>query len=297
MYKRIFNYRLPLFAAVTLFLILVSSCKTQSVYTSKWIDDPAHLNQLDEETVENMHYSPDAKMFYNIFNDDERLYAVMLVNDQITQKKIMMAGLTFWMDTIAKKKRNFMIAFPLPGSMKNSFEGMNREEMKRQMQNGTERQSMNYAELNERLLGSLYEMEIVGFRNIQLPEIVAQDSAGITASLQFDEQGRLHYQASIPLSFVFSKPQEYLENPDKVFSFGFETGAVDMPMMSSGGRSGGGMKGSGMQGGGMGGGGMGGDMQGGKGGGGKKGGGPPAGMQELSKESTFWVKGAHLSGE
>ncbi|MCF6242151.1 MAG: hypothetical protein L3J74_12495, partial [Bacteroidales bacterium] len=112
------------------------------------------------------------------------------------------------------------------------------------------------------------------------------------ASIQFDEEGTLHYQTSIPLKFIFSNPAEYLNNPNKVFSFGFETGVVYIPSMSSAGRPSGGMKDGGMMGGGMMGGGM---MGGGMMGGGRQGG--MSGMQELSKTSKFWVKEAHLSGE
>ncbi len=293
MNSKILPYRFLLFAASVLALALMSSCKSQkSVYSSSWIDNPERLNKVAAENVEHMHYNPDAKMFYNIFNDSERLYVMMLVNDKVVQKKIMMAGLTFWMDTIPKKKKIYKIIFPLPGSLKNSMDEINRDQMRQQMRNSGTGSKMTYQQLNERLAGSLEEMEVVGFDHIESPEIIRQDSAGILATMKFDEQGSLHYKLSVPLHYIFSNPEDYLNNPDKVFTCGFETGFFDMPMAGGGGRPGG-MRG-GMAGG-MGGGMPGGGMGGMRGRGGSSAG--MAGMQEMSKESKFRVKEVHLSNE
>ncbi len=275
--------RLSVIFTAALLFFLLPSCKTQSVYTINRVEQAGDLNQTTSKSIEDMHYSKDARMLYSVYNDDQNLYVVMSVTDKTVQKKILMAGLTFWMDTIAKKKEQLGITFPRAGSMKNSFSKMNKEQMMQQMQNGGMQQSMNYAELNQKFSSSLNDMEIVGFNNKKEPEIVFnQNVNGINASIQFDEEGTLHYQASIPLKFIFSNPAEYLNNPNKVFSFGFKTGAVDMPSMPSGGRPGGGMASGGMRGGAMPGGGRPGGM---------------SGMQELSKTSKFWVKEAHLSGK
>lgn len=275
--------RLSVIFTAALSLLLLPSCKTQSVYTINRVEQAEDLNQSTSKSIEDMRYSKDARMLYSVYNDDQNLYVVMSVMDKTVQKKILMAGLTFWMDTIAKKKEQLGITFPRAGSMKNSFSKMNKEQMMQQMQNGGMQQSMNYAELNQKFSSSLNDMEIVGFNNKKEPEIVFnQNVNGINASIQFDEEGTLHYQASIPLKFIFSNPAEYLNNPNKVFSFGFETGAVDMPSMPSGGRPGGGMASGGMRGGAMPGGGRPGGM---------------SGMQELSKTSKFWVKEAHLSSK
>jgi len=276
------------FVFTTVLFFSLFSCKTQNVYTVNRIEQVEDLNQTTSKSIDDMHYNKDARMLYSIYNDDQYLYVVMSVTDRTIQKKILMGGLTFWMDTIAKKKEQFGITFPRAGSMKNSFAKMNKEQMMQQMQNGGMQQSMNYAELNQKFSNNLNDMEIVGFNNKKEPEIIFNQNAnGINASIQFDEEGTLHYQADIPLKFVFNNPEEYLNNPNKVFSFGFETGAVDMPSMPSGGRPGG-----------MAGGMAGGGMAGGMAGGGMRGGGMPggmSGMQELSKASRFWVKTAHLS--
>ena len=86
---------------------------------------------------------------------------------------------------------------------------------------------------------------------------------------------------------IFEKPEEYLNNSTKYFSYAFETGYLEMPSMSSGGRADA----------------MSGKGSGGHGGGGGRGGNRPSGMnsetmaamQEMSQSSKFHVKKAFLS--
>ncbi len=264
--------------AIFLLMILFFSCKTQNVYTGIWLESPDLLSKSTIQSMENMQYNKGTKMFYSLYNDNERIYVLMSVNDRTIQKKILIAGLTLWIDTVAKKKKQFGITFPRAGSMKNSFSKMNKEQMMQQVQNSGMQQSINYAELNQKFSNNLQDMEIVGFNHKKKTEIVFnQSNNGIKASIQFDEEGTLHYQASIPLNFVFNNPDEYLKSTYKMFSFGFETGAIDMPSMATGRMPMGGMSG------GMPGGGKHGGMQG------------MQGMQEMSKPSKFWVNSAHLS--
>lgn len=263
---------------LSLLVVLSPSCKTQNIYTSSWAENP---NKLPKQ-VNDLQYNTDTKMLYGIFNDKENLYLVLRVTDKTVQKKILMGGLTFWMDTIGKKKKQFGITFPQAGSMKNRFAKMDKQQMMQQMQGGGMQQTINYAEINQKFSSGLNDMKIVGFNHKKDPQIVFNKSTnGINTSLRFDDMGTLHYRSSIPIKLVFSNPEAFLNNPDKLFSFGFETGAVDMPTMTQGGKPGGGMSGGGgMKGGGM----HGGSMP----------SGGMSGMQELSKPSKFWIKSTRL---
>ncbi|MCF6239837.1 MAG: hypothetical protein L3J74_00665, partial [Bacteroidales bacterium] len=111
----------------TVLFFSLFSCKTQSVYTVNRIEQTGDLNHTTSKRIDEMQYSKDARMLYSVYNDDQNLYVVMSVTDKTVQKKILIAGLTFWMDTVAKKKEQFGITFPRAGSMKNSFSKMNNQ--------------------------------------------------------------------------------------------------------------------------------------------------------------------------
>ncbi len=284
--KEVLNNSIKSILITSLFLVLLSSCKTKSNYTSSWNGNPQGLIENKNSHVEDMHYDTDAKMLYGLINDNENLYILLEVSDKTVQKKILISGLTFWMDTIGKKKEQLGITFPLEGSMGNRTGKMNKEEMMKQMQRGSFNGDFDYQNLNETFSNGLNKMEIIGFNNEKEPLMVFnQNPKGISVSIKFDNMGTLHYKANIPLKLIFKQPDLFLNDATKLFSFGFETGAIDTPSMNGGGRQGGGM-------------GHGGSMsgkggRGGGGGGGRAGSGMPA-MQELSKPSKFWVKSARL---
>jgi len=284
--KVVLNNSIKNILIISLFLVLLSSCKTKSIYTSSWNGNPQGLIENKNNHVEDMHYDTDAKMLYGLINDNENLYILLEVSDKTVQKKILISGLTFWMDTIGKKKEQLGITFPLEGSMGNRTGKMNKEEMMKQMQRGSFNGDFDYQNLNETFSNGLNKMEIIGFNNEKEPLMVFnQNPKGISVSIKFDKMGTLHYKANIPLKLIFKQPDLFLNDTTKLFSFGFETGSIDTPSMNGGGKQGGGM-------------GQGGSMsgkggRGGGGGGGRSGSGMPA-MQELSKPSKFWVKSARL---
>jgi len=273
---------------VSFFLILVSSCKTQITYKSGWYENSEDKVENKNNYVDNIQYNSDAKMLYSIINDNNNLHVLLEVSDKTVQKKILMGGLTFWMDTIGKKEKQLGVTFPMKGSMKNQMGKMNKEEMMKQMQNGGLKGNINYHDMNDKFASGFNKMEIIGFNNEKEPMIVFnKNPKGINTSIKFDDKGTLNYRASIPLKLIFNNPAKFLSDPTKLFSFGFETGTVKMPSMSNGEKPGGGKRGGGMS--------QGGGSMSGKGGrgGGQQGGGM-SGMQELSKPNKFWVKSAQL---
>ncbi len=273
---------------VSFLLVLVSSCKTQTIYKSAWYENSEGKVENKNNYVDNIQYNSDAKMLYSIINDNKNLYVLLEVSDKTVQKKILMGGLTFWMDTIGEKEKQLGVTFPMKGSMKNKMGKMNKEEMMKQMQNGSLQGEINYHEINDKFESSFNKMELIGFNNEKEPMIVFnKNPKGINTTIRFDNKGTLNYRASIPLKLIFNNPNEFLSDSTKLFSFGFETGAVKMPSMGSGGKSGGGKKGGGMSQGG-------GSMQGKGGHGGGQSAAGMSGMQELSKPNKFWVKSTRL---
>lgn len=107
---------------------------------------------------------------------------------------------------------------------------------------------------------------------------------GVSAVLHVDTTDFIYYFASIPLNFIFNDPNNYLNNPDELFSFSFSINGIERPDsdMKGGGPSGRGMS--------SGGGGM-------SGGGGRQSGGTRpdmAQMQQMTQPTKFTIKKASL---
>jgi len=279
---------------ISLLILLFSSCKTQNIYISGWNDKPKGVISGRSNFINNLQYKPDAKMMYGIMNDNENLYVFLEISDKTVQRKVLMGGLTFWMDTVGKKKKQLGITFPLKGSMKNQQGKKNRENMMNQRQNKNLRTDIDNKEVNKKFESGFNKMEIVGFNNENEPMVVFnQNPKGVSAKIKFDNKGILNYMASVPLKLIFNNVDEFLSDKTKLFSFGFETGKIETPLMVSGkkpgggGRPGGGRSGGGKPGGGRN---LGASSIGGRGAGSRMG-----GMQELTKPSKFWVKSASLA--
>ena len=113
-----------------------------------------------------------------------------------------------------------------------------------------------------------------------------KNAEGINAILRYDKDHLLYYEAEIPLTRIFPNYQEFLDDTTKTFSFGFESGKMEMPAMDVHGASGrGGMKGVGMSP---------------RGRGGQRGGGQKMdseqmeNIQTMAEPSIVWIKKARL---
>ena len=264
-------------------LLFLSGCSRKPIYKSEWQSSPLAVGEFSEKWQTNMQYNTKASMLYSVTNDDKYLYVSLKVTDKTVQRKIMLTGLTFWIDNTGKGKKQLGLIFPI--------------KQRRQMNHGkisiTRSEKLSADELqrfNDRYYNGMSEILLAGFYGEDEPELRGNKSiSGINAILWMDSLQALYYEAQIPLDMIFEKPEEYLNNSTKYFSYAFETGYIEMPSMSSGGRVGG----------------MSGKGSGSRGGGSGRGGNRPSGMnsetmaamQEMSQSSKFHVKKAFLSND
>jgi hypothetical protein len=268
-------------------VVLFSNFSKKQPYKSSRQNTTVKIDELTIIWDGEFNYDLKSTMYYGLSNDDHYLYVGMKTSDQILKQKIMMAGLSFWIDTNARGKEQLGLMFPLqqkpdPAKMRNRNQNS---------QNGKKDREKSPAEIkqfNDRYLNNLELIDYIGFGGeTQLTTSGNLNENGITAILHIDSTEFLFYFACIPLEMIFNNPEAFLTDPGNQFSFSFKTNELERP---SNGMGGGGppMVGGGPSG----------------GGGRSQGGGPPNGggarpdadqMQAMSQRTVFTVKKAMLS--
>lgn len=244
-------------------------------------------------------YDAKNKLFYIVANDEENIYVKLKVPEKAEQRKILMFGLTVWIDTKAKKKETIGVEFPLSGAQ--DQEAM-RGEMGGQMTGQGDRKKPDGNAMLQKRIDEAYELLLIGFEGTGETRIVPNHEEGsVNGKMFFDSNGFLDYTLTIPINSITAV------NPLKdgnLFSIGIVSGALETSGLGgpgSGGPGGGGPGGGGPPGGGGGGGG--GGMR--PGGGSSGGGGMPGGdtekekrfseMQDMITPIKLWVKKIELA--
>lgn len=271
-----------------LVLMLFWGCAKTPVFKSTWQQPSFQLDGNDEDWAGQMYYDNESGIMYGLSNDHEKLYVKLQFSNQILQQKVLKTGLTFWIDTVGKKKKQLGLIFPTKSQPHKSSTSYRTTRM--------EMKQIDTAIFNTKYREGSQNMILVNyFGNGREDLIDNKNKEGINAILKMDTKEMLYYEAEISLQKIFPDPQKFLNDTTQHFSFGIETGKIEMPASVNGGDgSQMGVRGGGGRGGGMGG-------RGGQRGGGT---GDPkmdpdklALMQAMSVESKVWVKKASLSSQ
>ncbi|MDA3954016.1 MAG: hypothetical protein PF485_10230 [Bacteroidales bacterium] len=254
-------------------LLLFAGCST---YEASYEATPLNIDGSSSDWTTTLDSKDNNRFSYGISNDEKNLYIRININDQSIQKKLMLAGLTMWIDTTGKKKEYLCITCPI----EKPFPKMDRNKKK---------QNKNVPEWNP---NQLLEVEFFGFKKNIENYFVVQNPYGVEVSIDQDDFKSLYYEMKIPLNAIYSN---YSDISPKTLSIGLETGSLKSSTTESkplGMNTGGGGSGKGSGGGGSRG--SGGD------GGGSKGGGNPGGkqnssMNDLSTPTKVWIKNILLA--
>ena len=96
-----------------LVLMLFWGCAKTPVYKSTWQQPSFQLDGNDEDWVGQMYYDSESGLMYGISNNQDKMIVKLKIVDQVIQRKIMVTGLTFWIDTLGKKKKQLGLTFPV----------------------------------------------------------------------------------------------------------------------------------------------------------------------------------------
>lgn len=259
-------------------ILITAGC---SVYESTFQDPPLKIDGSSSDWTTTLDSKNNNSYSHGISNDNENLYVRINVNDPSIQRKIILAGLTVWIDTTGKKKENFGITCPI--------------------------QKIPSSKMNRSLMGipkwdnnQILDAEFIGFEKSIEPYYISNNPYKVEVSINQDEFKSLYYEMKIPFKSIYSNCSNISL---KTLSIGLETGALKIPSqginnqavkMAGGGKGGGGTRG----GGGRGGGGRGGASSGMPGGnmGGTSGGTPHnSSMTDLTRPTKVWIKNILLA--
>lgn len=266
----------------------------------RFVSQPVNIDGKDTEWPSPYpNYNSKAGIAYLVANDKENLYITVKVNNEQIQRKVLMGGMTVWIDTLGKKQENIAIQYPL----KNAGDFKPREKSSNDSEYGMERPPMQDSTAHNRPSDRPVpkDYKLTGLKSCDGDfSPLKGNSCGIQVAMGWGDYNELIWEASIPLSLIYPELKTNNVSPKGAFSVGFEIGGVSMPSRPSGGRpqppgggqvmTGGGMQGGGMQGGGgmPPGGGMGGMQSG--GGPGPDGGNKQENATDISQTTTTWTK-------
>jgi hypothetical protein len=224
-----------------------------------------------------------------MMNNDAFLYLRLSSRDRAMQSRMMMSGLTIWINAKGNKDKKLGIHYPV--SRGGSPRGVSQRPEDRGP--GERNQGNPQAMLQEALLN--IALTPPGSKEESAMTIVDAGNLGILARITV-ENGNMVYEVRVPLTPIGNSPYSISPDAKGTIGIGFETGKFTQRQPSRSGDRGGGMGGGGGmgRGGGMGGmGGRGGDIggMGGRGGGTGRGSGMGGDMRPMGMEPLeLWLK-------
>ncbi len=249
-------------AIIILTGILFTSCSPKAEYINTFYKQDAIKTDV-KPSAKGMLYDKSSGILYKISNDDKFLVADLQINSEVTQKKILLFGLSMWVDETGKRKKNIGVKYPLGST------GFNKSSMQKMRE-----VKGNFSQKKVMLAESSNEIAIIGKNKKDIEVFDKRYKDGVKANISFDAFGMMHYQLKVPYEKINMNYESLtLLNP----SIGFETGKAEM---QQGAGQGGGMK--------HGGGGGQGRKQGGLNSSGGPGSNPE--MQAMMQTSSFWLR-------
>jgi len=255
-------------------ILLFQACSSPLVYTSTLQDKPVVIDgKATEWKIPLDYYDDKTKLNFSVSNDDKNIYFCVRATEDETQKGIIYTGLQIWIDTTGGKKNQVGLQFPI-------MQRREKDQGSASKQTGASESGTSLAHsLKSKYSGSPKQMKLAGFTGVpgglaEMPNIY-----GIKASINWDTNNIMIYEACIPLSTFY---RATLTSADSLRTFGLSF--VVTVSQKNGGSEGGGHGGGhgGGMGGGMGGGGMHGGGGGGEGGGKHGGGGGESSAEALT---------------
>jgi len=206
-----------------------------------------HVDGKTNDWKGSLAYDEKTGFYYNFSNDDSNLYVHLKMTNPMVQRKTIAMGFTLWIDPSGKGKEVLGIEYPKKRAPEDRKAEHHRQQAWRKGSAHESNPLKMIQKFNLRYSGGLEEGDLVGFDKAGL-DAAFIGKGGIQVMLQINKHSQLIYEAKIPLSMIFSHPQDYLNASPKTFSLAFETGYLQLEMSRMN-RGGGGMRGGRMGGG------------------------------------------------
>lgn len=193
---------------------------TQALFAQKdfrCLSVESFLNEYSEENWSTgLLYDKKSEFYYQLANNEEYLYAHLVITDETIQKKILAFGFTTWIDTTGKKKESLGIHFPCPDKQK-------------QPPGRAERERDDFYIKKYEIIQEFSSARLTGFEGKKSEKTISTHEAnGIDTKMDFNNNGHLIYKLTVPLKMI--SPSFNPVN-DPVFSVCFETGYLQSSQM------------------------------------------------------------------
>jgi len=198
-------------------LITIFGCKSEPPHQTAKLQTKVTINGLDDEWQNKFVYDKASKFQYAVTEDEQNLYLITKVQDESLRKKIMLYGLTTWIDTTGKSKEKIAIKYPIgllsEGKNSGSYQPIRQE---------------NEQEMNQLFMKNNLNLELRGFRGMEAYgkeylKISSKTQNGINAAYAIDSLGTFIYEIQIPFSFLTqAKHGAVAQN----YSITFRTGSI-----------------------------------------------------------------------
>jgi hypothetical protein len=224
------------FIAITFVFASAFSFGQSDVANSSWIS-PVKIDGNPVEWSQPLrYYDHGTKLFFAFANDNKNLYLCFQTPDEITQMKIMHAGMKITLSTKGHDKHKASIIFPVTRKS---------ETMQQPVENNNIDRKANHQNIKNSFLAQNTMMEVRGF-STKSGLIPINDSSGLNAAMNWDETNKLTYEISIPLEELFGTDYD-ASDMSKDISLNAEINAITRNNQggSGGGHGGGRMGGSG----------------------------------------------------
>lgn len=274
-YRNDYGVGLPTCILLVILVCLVLAmcgCSSAIQLSSAWRDREIVIDGSDSDWQGATAYVKGSNLALGIRNDNDYLYACIIMMDRQMQMQMMALGFTVWFDPEGGKDKAFGIHFPL--GMQGQQPTLAREGRGNPL--GDPEEAQKLMEQSQR------ELEIMGPAEKDRERVLLMQAQGIKAKLGNNRQGFLVYELKVPLRRSADHPYAIGIGDNGTIGVGFETTEINLEKMRE---QMGGMGGPPGGGGGMP---PGGEGMGGPPGGGRPGMGPPGGEQPQALK--LWIR-------
>ena len=174
-------------------------------------------------------YDSKGKIAYATSNDRKYVYITMETGDELTQVKILRAGMTVSIDTSGKKEPQFSINYPLANDnemleLPQPSRGEKGAHMEKQLTHQI-----------KKLMEQANQFTLEGFSNCSGGFAVSQNTpCGIRVRASIDEYSELVWEAAIPVKALFNKDSLTLAEAGKPISVCMAIKGLKQPKSSGG---------------------------------------------------------------
>ncbi len=163
-------------------LLAITASVNAQVIALKSPQQPIIIDGDAKEWGDNLIYNSEKNIYYSLSNDKQNLYLLIKCTDDIRQSAILSSGVTLSIDTKGRKKKTFIITFPMSG-----------------LETGADRKSSLEEKRLRADLTKLKKIGVKGFKDIDEEQINTENAFNIQTALNFDDKGDLIYEEAIPL--------------------------------------------------------------------------------------------------